>query len=585
MKNHIFFTFLFAFLHLCFAACSNSELPVKDYFRFNQLGFYTSQEKIAVIDTLVSGEFYVKESISDKIVFKGIISDPRSSSFSNKKTVLLSFNELNSPGIYYLEIPKVAKSLPFEIKDTLLYDLGKASLKAFYYQRSGIAIESKYAGKWVRPEGHSDNKVLIHSSAATSKRPAGTSIISSKGWYDAGDYNKYIVNSGFTVGMLLSLYEDYPKYAKDISVNIPESKNNTPDLLDEIWWNLDWMLSMQDPTDGGVYHKLTTPSFEGMIKPSDCKQQRYVIEKSVTATLDFAASMAQGSRVFKSFDSDYPGASAKMLQAALKAFDWALKHPDALYNQQKMNEMYKPEVTTGGYEDRSSEDELFWAATELFISTGDAKFFKIIKQNSPDSFKLPVWSNVYGLGALSLIRHSRNLGTEGELIASLMGNQLVTYADSCLKGVELAPYAASYGRSKRDFFWGCNSDKASNQGIAFLYAYQLTKDKRYLSNALCNMEYLLGRNATGYCYITGFGTKSPHNPHHRLSASDEIEEPLPGFLVGGPNPGRQDKCEYPSDIPDESYVDLLPSYASNEVAINWQGMFTYFAMALDASFK
>ncbi len=99
MKNHIFFTFLFAFLHLCFAACSNSELPVKDYFRFNQLGFYTSQEKIAVIDTLVSGEFYVKESISDKIVFKGIISDPRSSSFSNKKTVLLSFNELNSPGI------------------------------------------------------------------------------------------------------------------------------------------------------------------------------------------------------------------------------------------------------------------------------------------------------------------------------------------------------------------------------------------------------------------------------------------------------------------------------------------------------
>lgn len=166
-----------------------------------------------------------------------------------------------------------------------------------------------------------------------------------------------------------------------------------------------------------------------------------------------------------------------------------------------------------------------------------------------------------------------------------MVNQLVTYADSCLKGVELAPYAASYGRSKRDFFWGCNSDKASNQGIAFLYAYQLTKDKRYLSNALCNMEYLLGRNATGYCYITGFGTKSPHNPHHRLSASDEIEEPLPGFLVGGPNPGRQDKCEYPSDIPDESYVDLLPSYASNEVAINWQGMFTYFAMALDASFK
>jgi len=99
------------------------------------------------------------------------------------------------------------------------------------------------------------------------------------------------------------------------------------------------------------------------------------------------------------------------------------------------------------------------------------------------------------------------------------------------------------------------------------------------------MDYILGRNATGYCYVTGFGVKSPVNPHHRLSASDDMEEPLPGFLVGGPNPGKQDGCEYPSDIPDECYADVLASYASNEVAINWQGLFTYFIYALNASLQ
>src|SRR5574344_1610565 len=160
------------------------------------------------------------------------------------------------------------------------------------------------------------------------------------------------------------------------------------------------MLSMQDPSDGGVYHKLTTPSFEGMIKPTECKQPRYVIEKSVTATLDFAASMAQASRVFAPFEKDYPEVSQKMLQASIRAFNWALQHPDALYNQRKMNANFKPAVSTGGYEDRSATDEFFWAATELYITTGNDKYKSYVKQYLPESFILPVWGKVYGLAQM-----------------------------------------------------------------------------------------------------------------------------------------------------------------------------------------
>lgn len=153
------------------------------------------------------------------------------------------------------------------------------------------------------------------------------------------------------------------------------------------------------------------------------------------------------------------------------------------------------------------------------------------------------------------------------------------------KNVKDSPFYASYGRSARDFFWGCNSDGAANQGMAFLYAFKLTGEKRFLTEAIRNLDYMMGRNATGYCYVTGFGTKSPRFPHHRLSASDGIDDPLPGFLVGGPNPGMQDKCDYASSVPDEAYIDIEPSYASNEIAINWNSTLAYLVCGIDASVR
>lgn len=130
---------------------------------------------------------------------------------------------------------------------------------------------------------------MVHPSAASTKRPAGTIISSPKGWYDAGDYNKYIVNSGFTLGLILQSYQLHQDRFNALNLQIPESDNNIPDILDEMMYNLEWMLTMQDPTDGGVYHKLTTPNFEGFVMPEDCKQQRYVVQKTTTTALDFAA--------------------------------------------------------------------------------------------------------------------------------------------------------------------------------------------------------------------------------------------------------------------------------------------------------
>ena len=134
-------------------------------------------------------------------------------------------------------------------------------MKGFYFQRVSTPLESKYAGPWARPAGHPDDKVEVHPSATSTQLPAGTIISSPGGWYDAGDYNKYVVNSGITMGTLLSAYEDFPAYFDTLNTNIPESGNRLPDILDEVLVNLRWMLTMQDPGDGGVYHKCTNASF------------------------------------------------------------------------------------------------------------------------------------------------------------------------------------------------------------------------------------------------------------------------------------------------------------------------------------
>jgi len=191
-----------------------------------------------------------------------------------------------------------------------------AAIKAYYFNRAGIELQAEYAGRYARAAGHPDDHVLVHASAAGPGRPEGSVIASPKGWYDAGDYNKYVVNSAISVYTLLAAYEQFPEFFARQDLHIPESGNGLPDLLNEALWNLDWMLAMQDPADGGVYHKLTNKGFDGVVMPHQANGERYVVQKTTAAALDFAAVMAQASRVFAAFDAQRPGLSARMLAAS-----------------------------------------------------------------------------------------------------------------------------------------------------------------------------------------------------------------------------------------------------------------------------
>lgn len=575
MKNvKYFFSIAMLFVvHISFAQQQRIML--------NQLGFYQHANKIAIVTGETSTtDFMIVLPDSKDIVFRGKLSEQKQSKNSSTVTRIADFSAFQRTGTYVVAVPNVGYSYPFTISNNAERAVAVASLKGFYYQRMSMPIDEKYAGKWARAEGHPDTNVLIHPSAATTQRPAGTIISSPGGWYDAGDYNKYIVNSGITMGTLFSAYEDFTAYFDTLNTNIPESNDNIPDILNEALYNLRWMLTMQDPNDGGVYDKCTNAAFDKMIMPDKCTTARYVVAKGTAATLDFAAVTAQAARIFKKFKKQLPGLSDSCLKASIYAWQWALKNPSLEYDQNAINKQFDPKITTGGYGDKHFTDEWFWSACELYATTKDEKYYKTVTERMNDSLSLPSWGNVYMLGDYTLIRHENELSRHRTDIESIK-QHVTNFADSYLQHVNDNAFATVMGQSKRDFIWGSNS-VAANESILLINAYLITHDKKYSDNALTNLDYMLGRNATGFCFVTGLGTKSTMHPHHRPSIADEVEEPVPGLLAGGPNPGRQDGCHYDYTEPETAYADEDCAYASNEIAINWNAPLVYVSNAFEA---
>jgi endoglucanase len=291
--------------------------------------------------------------------------------------------------------------------------------------------------------------------------------------------------------------------------------------------------------------------------------------------------MAQAARIFKQFSKDLPGLADSCLSASEKAWNWAVKNPTILYKQNEMNTKFKPQVFTGEYGDGNVQDEFIWAASELYVTTGKDSYYKAVKLFPNAAMPEPSWGDVRLLGYYTLLRFEKQLTPIASKDMASLKKNLIARADSLLLGYEENAYMTPMCKTEKNFIWGSNS-VAANQAIILIEAFRVSNDKKYVNGALQYLDYLMGRNATGFSYVTGCGDKTPMNPHHRTSAADNILEPIPGLLAGGPNPGKQDNCNYPSSIADEAYVDVLPSYASNEVAINWNSPLVYLVWALEA---
>jgi len=546
------------------AGAGSAEIKV------NAMGFLPQSHKLAVIPQALRANRFEVVDADNKVVLDGALGAPSRWAPSDETVRVADFSALTQAGAYRVRVGSLVSD-PFTVAQDGYRALGDAALKAFYFNRSALALTPEYAGPWARPAGHPDDKVLVHASAASKARPQGTVIASPKGWYDAGDYNKYVVNSGISTYTLLAALEHFPDVFKR-DIGIPESGNGVPDILDEALWNLDWLLTMQDPADGGVYHKLTNLRFDGMVMPHAASTTpRYVVAKSTAAALDFAATMATASRVLAPYDAKWPGVSQRMLAAAQAAWRWAEAHPNVVFKNPK-------DVVTGEYGDAQLADEFAWAAAELFIATGQNNYAQAFMRRDA-ALSTPGWDNVAALGWMSLAHHRDRLkpGIDRALIErriDALASQLAVTAD----GGYRVPLAS------KDIVWGSNA-VILNQGMMLLQAYRINGTPAYLQAAQSSLDYVLGRNATGYTFVTGFGARPVMHPHHRPSMADGVAAPVPGWLAGGPNPGQQDAKDcppYPSKLPALSYLDHACSYAANEVAINWNAPLVYVTAALSA---
>ena len=556
MKRFALLTLLFATILI---SC-NSKKTIKrfsDAIRINQIGYYPNSEKQFVLADVDAVKFDVVNE-NDEIEYSGKFTDNGKWEASGEKVLMGDFTKFNKEGKYTIIVDDTLQSYLFEIKKGIYKEALNATIKSYYFQRASIPIEEQYGGVYKRALGHPDEVCNFHPSTGHSTG----SLNSPGGWYDAGDYGKYIVNAALSTGQMLLLVEQYPTIIADGTLNIPESGNGISDIMDELKYELDWILTMQD-LDGGVFHKVTAKIFSGFIMPEDYDLERLIIGKGTAATLDFSAVLAQASRLYSKTDKNW---SEKALKASEKAWNWAVKNNNVAYAKNP------DDVITGPYDDTEFSDDFYWAAAELFISTKNSKYSNFLNENEqPYTLELTnSWKNFVRNNAFhSLLLNIDSL--DQNLALKLKQGQL-KIADEVLDKIAQNPY-----RIGLDIFeWGSNSD-VLNQAVVLCFAHKLTGEEKYLGGAEQITDYIFGKNATGYCFLTGFGSKKVMFPHHRPSGADKIDNPIPGFIIGGPNNHKQDAGEvnYTSNYPAKSYMNLEASYASNEVCLNWNAPAVY----------
>ena len=558
-------------LSIVFLACQEKQYVVDDEgntaIRINQLGYYPKAPKKAIVVSNKAGTNFELIDLDKKTkVYSGQLSETTYWELSDEQIRVGDFSDFTRPGQYVIHIEGVGYSYPFDISSSVLSGALTGSIKGLYYQRAGMELEEKYAKKWQRAAGHPDDSILFHPSSG---RTEGHTQ-SPGGWYDAGDYNKYVVNGAFPLGQLFLLQEQYPELTNSLKTNIPDNYPGMSDYLEELKYEMDWLLTMQD-IDGGLYHKLTTINFEEMVMPEKATKTRYMVGKGTAATLDFAACAAQSYRLFRNIDAGY---ADQCLKASKKAWLWALNNPNIAYKNPE-------DIHTGPYDDTDFQDEWYWAACELYLSTKQPAFLDYIIQHPPEYSYQPgeSWSRCMRYtGMFSLLNHKESLPKE---LVKDIETHLLLAADDLVKKTQQNAYFQPIDR----FVWGSNSDVA-NAAIVIAQAYRITRDSKYLKGVQESADYLFGKNATGYSFLTGFGDLSPQFIHHRQSASDGIDEPVPGLLSGGPNIRQEDSSSgaiYPANIPPmKSWVDQEPSYASNEICLNWNAPLTYILGFLEA---
>ncbi|RAK52441.1 glycoside hydrolase family 9 protein [Phenylobacterium deserti] len=584
--------------------------PAASPIRFNQLGFAPDAPKLAVVADsasaplswrLVDGRGRTQASGRTEVV--------GADSASGEHLHRIDFSGVRTAGDGFKLVVGQTQSRPFAIQPARYERLKFDALGYFYENRAAVPIEPRFVSRpdLARPAGHPSEKLTCFSgkdNAGNTWPGCDYTLDVTGGWYDAGDHGKYVVNAGVSVWTLLNAYERLaPKGSPfaDGRGRIPEAGNGVDDLLDETRVELEFLLRMQVPQGkrlsvpvgaqgrgkplvfspidaGGMAHlKAHDQRWTGLpMRPDKDPETRFLYGPTTSATLNLAAAAAQCGRIWRTID---PAFAERCLGAARSAYAAAKRNPEVY----ALGDF----AGGGGYGDSKLADEFFWAASELYATTGEAAFLADLKGSSvwtglPQTADDIAWPAVATAGLVTLAARPGGLDAadQAKVRSALVANADRALADGARQGYRL-PYAPE------GYPWGSNST-VLNRALVLAVVADLTGEARYKAGVVDAMDYVLGRNPLDRSFVSGHGARPMRNPHHRFWAHQmdpAFPLPPPGALSGGPNSTSmgdpvalelKGKC-----APLKCWADDTRAYALNEVAINWNAPLVWVAAWLD----
>jgi endoglucanase len=528
---------------------------------FNFVGFHPDRIKRATARE--PHESFTIRREDGTSAFEGQFEDPVPDAHTGGEAWIADFTELTEPGEYTFETDGLSdeqmEHARIYIAPDVFDDALSLAMMGLTGQRCGQAVSLSLDGAtYSHGKCHLDDASLDHVDDGEGIRD-GTG-----GWHDAGDYGKYTVNGAFAAGMMLIAWQHFSDRLETASFQVPEQNNDIPDFLDEVKWQVEWLLRMQRE-DGAAYHKITPygeNAWPGDVLPSDDMAQRYYARISSTGTADLVAVAAMAARIYDDYDSAF---ADRCREAAEAGYAFLTDHPEEIDPED--------DAWLQRHYNSADDDERLWAAAEMWESFGSAEALADFESRAASATVSTNWDwpAVQNLGLFTYLlslREDRDV-RDPDVLAHVE-TALSTTADRIVSTSESHAYGVGYsGRP----YWGINGIIV-RMAMTLHVAHQLYDDTDYLDAAIQQLDHVLGRNLYGRSFVTALGVAPPMWPHHRPSVADGNRAPWPGLLVGGPHGEGLDE-ETDEDNDWRAWVDSSNHFTTNEVAINWNAALVY----------
>ncbi|MGN1180042.1 MAG: glycoside hydrolase family 9 protein [Suilimivivens sp.] len=352
----------------------------------DQLGYMTGSTKVAVFKgEEIPEQFHVVDEETGEIMFTGFPEERRNNGKTSEYISYGDFSVLTESGTYYIEAPVLGRSYSFVIEENVYDTLFKEACKQYYYNRCGMTLTSQYAGENAHNACHTGKAALFED--------ISVSLDVTGGWHQDEKGQKDVATASKTISIMMLAYELYGESFGD-DTGIPESGNNIPDILDEIRYEVEWLLKMQDQETGAVYEGLSIYQQSGnnLGKTADI----YVEPASPEAEKAFAMAIAKFSYIYQYYDTEYA-------TSCLKAADRAFKHAEL--------------------DEKNKKDEWgFAAAAELYRAAGQSSYQKYVTEYLTDEKSWEKINEITLLGCVTYIstKQSVNINLCEKIMKMLM---------------------------------------------------------------------------------------------------------------------------------------------------------------------